>query len=90
MLDYKNFAPPNQLILLLPTSFVIEKIENYVSICRFGDRTDWIGQFDIDNFLSPQGDSDSLPPILDKLDQEGKKIVSFGSWRAWPRKNRIE
>lgn len=57
---------------------------------RFGDHTDWIGQFDIDEYLSPQGDFDSLPPLLDKLDQEGKKIVSFGSWRAWPRKNLIE
>ena len=57
---------------------------------RFGDHTDWIGQLDIDEYLSPQGDFDSLPPLLDKLDQEGNKIVSFGSWRAWPRKNLIE
>lgn len=57
---------------------------------RFGAHTDWIGQFDIDEYLTPMGQYDNVPQLLDKLEGEGKKIVSFGSWRAWPRKNLIE
>jgi len=29
------------------------------------------------------GKMTSLHPLLDKLDEEGTKIISFGSWRAW-------
>ena len=47
-------------------------------------------QFDIDEYLVPMGDHKSIHPVLDKLDEEGKKIISFGSWRAWPRRRFIE
>eukprot|EP00546_Thalassionema_frauenfeldii_P003381 CAMPEP_0178935780 /NCGR_PEP_ID=MMETSP0786-20121207/24748_1 /TAXON_ID=186022 /ORGANISM="Thalassionema frauenfeldii, Strain CCMP 1798" /LENGTH=639 /DNA_ID=CAMNT_0020613991 /DNA_START=370 /DNA_END=2286 /DNA_ORIENTATION=+ len=57
---------------------------------RFGPHTDWIGQFDIDEYFSPMGEYDTVPQLLDTLEKEGKKIVSFGSWRAWPRKSLIE
>jgi len=53
---------------------------------RFGPHVDWIGQFDIDEYLVPMGSYTSILPLLEKLDNEGKKIVSFGSWRAWPRR----
>lgn len=56
---------------------------------RFGPNTDWIGQFDIDEYLVPMGNYTSLLPILDKMDSEGTKILSFGSWRAWPRRDLI-
>ena len=48
-----------------------------------------IGQFDIDEYLVPMGNYTSVLPILDKLDAEGTKILSFGSWRAWPRRDLI-
>jgi hypothetical protein len=57
---------------------------------RFGPHVDWIGQFDIDEYLVPMGNLTSVLPLLDKLDQEGNKIISFGSWRAWPRRKFIE
>ena len=56
---------------------------------RFGPHVEWIGQFDIDEYLVPMGSYTSILPLLDKLDEEGKKIVSFGSWRAWPRRDFI-
>jgi hypothetical protein len=56
---------------------------------RFGPHTHWIGQFDIDEYLVPMGNFTSLLPLLDKLDNEGNKIVSFASWRAWPRRTHI-
>jgi len=57
---------------------------------RFGPHTEWIGQFDIDEYLVPMGNYDTVPQLLDQLDKEGKKIISFGSWRAWPRKQLIK
>jgi len=57
---------------------------------RFGPHTDWITQCDIDEYLVPMGESTSLHPLLDKLDEEGMKIISFGSWRAWPRRKFIQ
>jgi len=57
---------------------------------RFGPHVQWIGQFDIDEYLIPMGNYTSILPILDKLDKEGTKILSFGSWRAWPRRDLIE
>lgn len=57
---------------------------------RFGPHTDWIAQFDIDEYLVPMGNLTTIHTLLDKLDEEGKKIISFGSWRAWPRRRFIE
>ena len=56
---------------------------------RFGPHVEWIGQFDIDEYLVPLGALNTVPQILDKLDDEGKKIISFGSWRSWPRRTLI-
>lgn len=56
---------------------------------RFGPHTEWIGQFDIDEYFVPMGNYTSILPILDNLDTEGKKILSFGSWRAWPRRDML-
>lgn len=47
-------------------------------------------QFDIDEYLVPMGELTSLHPLIDKLDEEGTKIISFGSWRAWPRRKFVE
>jgi hypothetical protein len=52
---------------------------------RFGDHVDWIGQFDIDEYLIPMGDHKTATSLLAKLDEEDTKIISFPSWRAWPR-----
>lgn len=57
---------------------------------RFGPHLDWIGQFDVDEYLVPMKEYDSLLPLLDKLDSQKTKIISFGSYRAWPRKDLIE
>ena len=57
---------------------------------RFGPYSDWIGGFDIDEYLVPMGNHTSLTALLDKLDEEGTKIFSFPSWRAWPRRALIE
>jgi Glycosyltransferase family 92 len=57
---------------------------------RFGPHVDWIGQFDMDEYLIPLGSYTSVLPILDKLDQSDTKVLSFGSWRAWPRRDLIE
>lgn len=42
------------------------------------------------DFSFSVGNNTSILPLLEKLDQEGNKIVSFGSWRAWPRRRFIE
>jgi hypothetical protein len=47
-------------------------------------------QFDIDEYLIPMGQTRSIHELLDKLDEEGMKIVSFRSWRAWPRRRLLE
>jgi len=52
---------------------------------RFGPHVDWIGQFDIDEYLVPMGNHTTILPLLDKLEKENTKIVAFASWRAWPR-----
>jgi len=57
---------------------------------RFGTHVDWMAQFDIDEYLVPMGNLTTIHPLLDKLEGEDKKIVSFGSWRAWPRRRFIE
>jgi hypothetical protein len=94
---------------------------------RFGPHVNWIGQFDIDEYLVPSkyyhatgcllwallllllliltldlsctctgttfeiivGEHSSILPLLEKLDQENTKILSFTSWRAWPRMTHI-
>jgi hypothetical protein len=57
---------------------------------RFGPFTDWIGGFDIDEYLVPMANYTSLPQLLDKLDEQDIRAFSFGSWRAWPRRAKIE
>jgi hypothetical protein len=57
---------------------------------RFGPHTEWIGQFDIDEYLIPMGNFTSAIPILDKPEEKGTKILSFASWRSWPRRTMLE
>ena len=57
---------------------------------RFGPYTDWMASMDIDEYIVPVGTYTSLKPFLDSLDSNQTKIVSFGSWRAWPRREYIE
>lgn len=57
---------------------------------RFGPYTDWLGGYDVDEYISPMGKFNSLLPILDNLDKEGTKMINFRSWRAWPRRQLIE
>lgn len=57
---------------------------------RFGPHVEWIGSFDVDEYIVPVGQYNSLLPLLDKLDEEGKKIISFPSFRSWARKEHIE
>ena len=57
---------------------------------RFGPHVDWIGQFDIDEYLVPMGEMKTITQLLDKLDAEDTRIISFASWRAWPRRAYID
>jgi Glycosyltransferase family 92 len=57
---------------------------------RFGPHTDWMANLDIDEYISPVGDYESIQPFLDGLDQNNTKVIAFGSWRAWPRRELIE
>lgn len=57
---------------------------------RFGAHVNWIGSFDLDEYIVPVGKYNSLLPLLEKLDKQHKKIVSFGSWRSWPRREYIQ
>lgn len=57
---------------------------------RFGPYVDWIGGFDIDEYLVPMGNTTSLIPIIDNLDRSGKTVISFHSYRSWPRRKLIE
>ena len=57
---------------------------------RFGPQSDWLASMDIDEYIVPVGNYTSLLPLLDDLDKEGTKIISFASWRAWPRHDLIE
>jgi Glycosyltransferase family 92 len=57
---------------------------------RFGPHVDWIGQFDIDEYLVPMGEMKTITQLLDRLDAEDTRIISFASWRAWPRRAFIE
>ena len=57
---------------------------------RFGPHTDWMASMDIDEFITPVGEFSSIQSFLTELDDSGTKIVSFGSWRAWPRRDLIE
>ena len=44
----------------------------------------------MDEYLVPMGNLTSVHPLFDKLDAEGNKIISFGSSRAWARRQFIE
>jgi Glycosyltransferase family 92 len=57
---------------------------------RFGPHVDWIGQFDIDEYLIPMGNYTNALQLLDKLEQEDTRIISLKSWRAWPRWDYIQ
>lgn len=57
---------------------------------RFGPHTDWMANMDIDEYITPVGEHESIKTFLDVLDEKNTKIVSFGSWRAWPRRDMIE
>lgn len=52
---------------------------------RFGPHADWIGQFDVDEYLVPMGKRTNVTSLLHDLEKEDTRIISFKSWRAWPR-----
>ena len=57
---------------------------------RFGPHTDWIGQFDIDEYMVPMGNYSTAKELLDDLDQQDVRIISFPSLRARVRRNMID
>ena len=57
---------------------------------RFGAHSNWLGSFDIDEYMVPMGDYNTMTDVLHDLDEEGKKIISFQSMRAWPRIDLLE
>ena len=53
---------------------------------RFGMHANWIGAFDIDEYMVPMGDHSSMKDVLADAYSRGKNILNFRSMRAWPRK----
>ena len=53
---------------------------------RFGVHANWIGAFDIDEYMVPMGDHSSMKDVLADAYSRGKNILNFRSMRAWPRK----
>ncbi|KAL3913921.1 MAG: hypothetical protein SGILL_006303 [Bacillariaceae sp.] len=49
-----------------------------------------MASMDVDEYIAPVGKYESIEPFLKKLDEANTKIISFGSWRAWPRRDLIE
>jgi hypothetical protein len=49
-----------------------------------------MANMDIDEYITPVGKFDSIKQFLDELDHAGTKVIAFGSWRAWPRRDMIE
>jgi len=58
---------------------------------RFGAHTEWIGSFDIDEYMTPMGNFEGMKEVLHHLEkEEGVKVLSFKSKRAWPRLDFLE
>ena len=57
---------------------------------RFGQHSQWLGSFDIDEYMTPMGDYGSMKEVLRDREKDGVKILSFKSMRAWPRLNYLE
>jgi hypothetical protein len=57
---------------------------------RFGAHANWLGSFDIDEYMVPMGGYNTMTDVLHDLEKEGKKIISFQSMRAWPRIDLLE
>ena len=57
---------------------------------RFGAHANWLGSFDIDEYLVPMGGYNTITDVLHDMDKEGKKVISFQSMRAWPRMDLLE
>ena len=53
---------------------------------RFGAHANWIGAFDIDEYMVPMGDHSSMKDVLADAYSRGINILNFRSMRAWPRK----
>jgi len=53
---------------------------------RFGVHSNWIGAFDIDEYMVPMGDYTSMKNVVADAYSRGKQILNFRSMRAWPRK----
>lgn len=51
---------------------------------RYGPYTEWIGVFDIDEYLVPMGNHTSLRDVVREAYQGGTHILSFKSTRAYP------
>ena len=53
---------------------------------RFGPHAEWLGSFDIDEYLVPMGDFGGLREVVEDAERrENSKIVTFKSMRSWPR-----
>jgi len=57
---------------------------------RFGSHAEWIGAFDIDEYLVPMGKYKSVPELLDMMEDQGLNMLNFASYRAWPRRILID
>jgi len=58
---------------------------------RFGPYADWIGQFDVDEYLVPMGENHTtIPDLLDDLDRQDVRVLNFQSLRARARRDRID
>ena len=57
---------------------------------RFGSQTDWIAQLDIDEYIVPMGNYSSILELLDDLEKEDTRVLSFASVPALPRRTLLQ
>ena len=57
---------------------------------RFGAHSNWVGAFDIDEYIVPMGNHTNMKDVLANAYSRGLKILNFKSMRAWPRKDLLE
>ena len=53
---------------------------------RYGHETEWMMVTDIDEFIVPMGEHNDLRSVVDKFDEQGAKVLQFGSIRSKLRK----
>mmetsp|Transcript_62163 Transcript_62163/g.183786 ORF Transcript_62163/g.183786 Transcript_62163/m.183786 type:complete len:905 (-) Transcript_62163:578-3292(-) len=57
---------------------------------RFGPHTEWLGSFDVDEYLVPMANFDNMKDVVRAMDKKDAKILTFKSIRAWARRSVLQ